>query len=380
MTRLYLIRHAEAEGNLYRRVHGWYNSRITPVGRLQIKRLEERISQRVHAGERIDALYASDLSRTMETAGAVSRAAGVPIRPCPGLREIQSGEWEDLPWGYCSRNHPDLLRDYTAYPDWRVPGGESAEELCIRLSGTLFDILAENEGNSVCLVSHSVAIRALLCAIYDLTAADLNAVPMVSNASVSAFDYDGSVFTPVYVNDASHTADIVQLKARLPEGVEAQSTQLWYRPAALPLDMPLIVQFWKSSWLAVHGDLYEFDADAVISEASRMLRANPGSVCFGMLDDREIGILIMDSADLTEDDCGHISLFAVAQEYRGCHFAVQLLGQAVSFYRGLGRKYLKLRVSPVNAKAISFYEKNDFIHCGYSTGPNRNLLLMKKAI
>ena len=29
MTTIYLIRHAEAEGNLYRRAHGWYNSTIT---------------------------------------------------------------------------------------------------------------------------------------------------------------------------------------------------------------------------------------------------------------------------------------------------------------------------------------------------------------
>ena len=34
MTTIYLIRHAEAEGNLYRRAHGWYNSTITDRGRL----------------------------------------------------------------------------------------------------------------------------------------------------------------------------------------------------------------------------------------------------------------------------------------------------------------------------------------------------------
>ena len=33
MTRIYLIRHAEAEGNLYRRAHGQYDSNITPLGR-----------------------------------------------------------------------------------------------------------------------------------------------------------------------------------------------------------------------------------------------------------------------------------------------------------------------------------------------------------
>ncbi len=37
MTTLYLIRHAEAEGNAYRRIDGWYNSLITPNGLLQIE-------------------------------------------------------------------------------------------------------------------------------------------------------------------------------------------------------------------------------------------------------------------------------------------------------------------------------------------------------
>ena len=32
MTTIYLIRHAEAEGNIYRRIHGQYEGRITPRG------------------------------------------------------------------------------------------------------------------------------------------------------------------------------------------------------------------------------------------------------------------------------------------------------------------------------------------------------------
>ena len=41
MTKLYLIRHAEAEGNIYRRMHGQYNSRITPNGLRQIEALAD---------------------------------------------------------------------------------------------------------------------------------------------------------------------------------------------------------------------------------------------------------------------------------------------------------------------------------------------------
>ena len=59
MTTLYLIRHAEAEGNLYRRIHGWYDALITDNGYRQIKALEGRFSE-----VPVDAVYSSDLFRT----------------------------------------------------------------------------------------------------------------------------------------------------------------------------------------------------------------------------------------------------------------------------------------------------------------------------
>ena len=42
MTNVYLIRHCEAEGNLYRRGQGWYNGKITPLGEQQLDCLAER--------------------------------------------------------------------------------------------------------------------------------------------------------------------------------------------------------------------------------------------------------------------------------------------------------------------------------------------------
>lgn len=39
MTRIYLVRHAEAEGNLYRIAHGHYNGLITARGYRQIRAL-----------------------------------------------------------------------------------------------------------------------------------------------------------------------------------------------------------------------------------------------------------------------------------------------------------------------------------------------------
>ena len=66
MTTIYLVRHAEAEGNAYRRIHGQYDSLITPNGLRQIEALSKRFAE-----VPVDACYASDLYRTRKTAEAV---------------------------------------------------------------------------------------------------------------------------------------------------------------------------------------------------------------------------------------------------------------------------------------------------------------------
>ena len=63
MTTLFLIRHAQAEGNLYRIAQGQFDSYITALGYKQIDALAERFKN-VH----LDALYSSDLRRTRTTA------------------------------------------------------------------------------------------------------------------------------------------------------------------------------------------------------------------------------------------------------------------------------------------------------------------------
>ena len=66
MTKIYLVRHAQAEGNLYRRAHGMYDSLVTPQGYAQIEALRRRF-----ADIPVDAVYSSPLLRTRTTAAAI---------------------------------------------------------------------------------------------------------------------------------------------------------------------------------------------------------------------------------------------------------------------------------------------------------------------
>ena len=66
MTTIYLIRHAEAEGNLYRIAQGQKNSNLTDRGWRQVRALEKRFAD-IH----VDAVYSSDLYRSRLNTGAL---------------------------------------------------------------------------------------------------------------------------------------------------------------------------------------------------------------------------------------------------------------------------------------------------------------------
>ena len=59
---------------------------------------------------------------------------------------------------------------------------------------------------------------------------------------------------------------------------------------------------------------------------------------------------------------------------------VQLLGQAVSVYRPLGRQYLRLRCAPDNLVAQRFYKRYGFYRVGSAEGTRVPLDLLEKSI
>lgn len=110
MTRLYLIRHAEAEGNIYRIAHGHHNGLITnDRGYRQIDALRERFRD-----VPIDAVYASDLYRTQITARAIWLPKALPLHLDPAFREIRLGVWEDQTWQALQNRYPEEMDHFSS--------------------------------------------------------------------------------------------------------------------------------------------------------------------------------------------------------------------------------------------------------------------------
>jgi probable phosphoglycerate mutase len=200
MTRLILVRHAEAEGNKIRRFHGWTDSGLTKRGLLQAQCVAERLKDIT-----VDVIYSSSLTRTLQTAEYISKAKSLPIIRTDKLKEINGGDWEDRPWNELQERWPEAYETWDNSPHThQMPNGESMEEFQKRLVDEVMHILHQNKGKNICIVTHGTAIRALICHFRACSLEEMINVAWCDNTAVTIMDYEDGFFTTVTEGDATH--------------------------------------------------------------------------------------------------------------------------------------------------------------------------------
>ncbi|MDR1158837.1 MAG: GNAT family N-acetyltransferase [Oscillospiraceae bacterium] len=382
MARLYVVRHAEAEGNLYRRAHGHYDSLVTPNGQAQIGALRQRF-----AAVRFDGVYTSDLGRARRTAGALTPADGRAIQSLPALREIHLGAWEDRPWGELARADAARYAVFGRDPwQFSVPEGESMRTVWDRVYRAARAIAAAHPlpSETVAIISHGVAIRSLLARLSGLPPARLAEIPHSDNTSVSCLDWDGAGAPVVRaLGDGSHLGALSTFARQhwWRSGQAAETdVNLWFRPICLPEDADLAYAFRRDAWVSVYGHTRGFSEPATRTHTVRMAGAHPRAVVFAMRGETAVGLLELDVQALTPDNTGHLSLVYLRADARGQMLGAQLVGHAVSVYRSLGRHALHLRVAESNRSARRFYEKMGFVHCTREDAPHGTLFALQMRI
>jgi len=360
MTTIYLIRHAEAEGNLYRRIHGWYNSLITDNGYLQIKALAERFRSIP-----VDAVWSSDLYRTKATARAIYGPKNLMLHTEPTLRELRMGEWEDLTWGEVRRLYPEKLERFNATdPDWSVPHSERFEDLAARMEAAVRRLASQYPSQTIAIFSHGMAIRQLLGRLKGIPPRQWGSMPHGDNTSVSRLLWDGVRLTVLMEQDNSHLSPEISTLARQAwwrRTRQAEDVNLWYRPIDWEKERSLYLEARREAWVTVHGEVIPFDGEGFLADAERHLSRTPWGVTLAFAGDTLTGILELDPERYQEENAGYIPFYYIVPRRRGQSLGVQLIGQAVSFYRPLGRDKLRLRCAPYNQCAQQFCKKHGFI-------------------
>ncbi len=383
MTRVYLIRHAEAEGNVYRRIHGQYDSLITPNGWRQIKALEERFRDIP-----VTAVYSSDLFRTRATAGAVCRAWQLPLNTDPRLREVNMGVWEDETWAAMARRDAEQMQLFNqADPRWQVEGGERFLQVQARATDAILELAAQHPEESIAVVSHGMVIRAVISGFYGYDISEMKRIPHCENTAVSCIQVENGRGEILFLGDSSHLTEEISTFARQNwwrdqenGSVTVPDANLWYRPWDPDAEAALYYGFRKDAWVDIHGSLLYFEGEEFLRAAVEQAAFDPRSVWVVMCGDDIAGLLQLDIRRDADKKIGGIPFFYLRSEYRRQGLGIQLLGQAVSVYRPLGREWLRLRCAPDNYTAQRFYRRNGFCKVGEAADSRVPLDLLDKYI
>jgi probable phosphoglycerate mutase len=161
-TRILLVRHGQSEWNAAGRWQGQQDPPLTDLGRRQARAAADALGT-------VDAVFASDLQRALETATIIASALGVlPVLVDQGFRERSAGEWEGLTRAEIEEAWPGYLdppadahAGFASAGPRRPPSWEGDESVVARALAALHRVRDHVGDGHVLTVTHGGLIYAL---------------------------------------------------------------------------------------------------------------------------------------------------------------------------------------------------------------------------
>ena len=198
-----LLRHGETPLTPQKRFSGsgGTNPALSEVGREQAERVGAALARR----GTVQAIVASPLARTRETAAIVARHLGLEVSVEDEIRETDFGAWEGLTFAEVRERYPDDLNRWLADPTAEPSGGgESFAATATRIAAARDKLVAAYAGRTVLLVSHVTPIKTFVQLALGAPPESLFRMEL-SAAALSAVAYyaDGNASVRLF-NDTSH--------------------------------------------------------------------------------------------------------------------------------------------------------------------------------
>jgi probable phosphoglycerate mutase len=221
-TRIYLVRHGATQLTEEDRFAGSSDVALSAEGQRQIASLAERLKD-----DKLDAIYASPLGRTLETGRILGAPHGLEPIPEPCLREIDYGHWEGL-------SRTEVERDFAAeYAIWQEDpftigpkGGESGLNVLNRVLPVVRRIVETHRHRSVLVVSHKGTNRLLISSLLGFDMRSYRDRLDQSPAALNILDFMSEVRVRLRLfNDISHYEGI-------PGRILSRRLSKWWDPPA----------------------------------------------------------------------------------------------------------------------------------------------------
>lgn len=202
----YFVRHGETEWNKEGRLQGWLNSNLTDYGREQVRTLKQELRQIT-----FDAVYSSPLQRAVETA-EILVGDTTQIQLDDRLKEIHLGSWQGRKIADIWEEDYDRYFAYCNQPQCYIPDrGETFLEVSARMTELLWECLKQYKNVNILLITHGVAIRALLIHILGLKSDQIWDFEEIDGASVTKLVAENNNIAVQYIGKSINNHNFIEI-------------------------------------------------------------------------------------------------------------------------------------------------------------------------
>lgn len=212
---LYFMRHGETVFNRYNKIQGWADTPLTKEGRLDAIRSGLGMKD-----TEFDAVYTSDLRRTIETAQLFLRdhpsREHLTIQMMPEFREVSFGSLEGLSASEIWNNlYKTLQRSFDQVGGRNIQDelnqlkemdpdhlGENFMEFWLRVEQGLLKVINKHRdtNQNILIVSHGMTIRNMLHELIP----DFQLSDLIGNSSLNIVEYRDGQYHLKALNQTSH--------------------------------------------------------------------------------------------------------------------------------------------------------------------------------
>ncbi|OKZ56229.1 MAG: hypothetical protein BHV99_06400 [Clostridium sp. 26_21] len=199
-TRLFIVRHTETIGNIEKRLTGRKDYEITENGQILIQKLTKELEN-----IKFDKIYSSTSGRAIKTVEQIAKKQNLKIKESDELCEMYFGIYDGWKWEDVNKIQPEIKQTQNEINEIvGIPKQETMEETANRIYDYILRILKDNEGKTILVSSHGIAIEAFLRKIENVKFRYEREKFCQHNVAINELEYENNKFKIIRLADIEY--------------------------------------------------------------------------------------------------------------------------------------------------------------------------------
>ena len=161
---------------------------LSDLGQNEIEKICEFLKKR---GIKNDKIYSSPSVRSQQSAEMISKLFKQDFEIIEDLHPRKCGSFKGMTFEQVFQKQPEALKKLVFNPEILTPeDAESVSNFILRVKNTIENVIEENIGNRIIIVTHKDVIKAAICSALNLPDTTLNRIFIQSGSATQISYYE----------------------------------------------------------------------------------------------------------------------------------------------------------------------------------------------